>query len=47
MVSVASSTTTIKMMTHIAKVPVLSAVIAPFITCNIALPTFTESERLF
>ncbi len=32
---------------HIAEVPAASAVVAPFVRCDIALPTFTESERLF
>ena len=33
--------------THIAEVPAVSTVVAPFVTCNIALPTFAEGELFF
>ena len=33
--------------THIAEVPTLSAVVAPFVTCDITLPTFPERKQSF
>ena len=33
--------------THVAEVPAVSTVVAPFVTCDIALPAFAEGEQSF
>ena len=33
--------------THITEMPTLSAVVAPFVTCDITFPTFPERKQSF